>query len=195
MAVADLARWLALELREVTKKYWHLVVDSRDFAKKPSSLHIPNINELSFVKIDVKDFYMSGSADDLVRDSTCLLPHHKRELCADILYLLLASQWISTGLGHHKNVVWNVTQGSGMGLPHSGDVADLALLARAECTHVVNPAVMQDHGIIASMRFRDDILILASNKTGTAKFIHEMKNYAAISSLSLRKCTMSGLGF
>ena len=51
-----------------------------------------------------------------------------------------------------------------MGLLHSRDVADLADYNRAERGWAACPAIMEMYGIVKIWRFRDDVLVQASER-------------------------------
>ena len=60
--------------------------------------------------------------------------------------------------------IWKVCEGSGMGLLHSGDVADLAYYNRADRGWAACPVIMGAYGIVKIWRSRDDVLLLASER-------------------------------
>ena len=73
---------------------------------------------------------MSGSAEDLVQDVIVWFAEPLKSLLRRALTLLLTSQFVKSR--YFPDQFWQVVLGSGMGLPHSGGVADLALLTRME---------------------------------------------------------------
>ena len=75
---------------------------------------------------------------------------------------LLWSQLITADALPHR--VWRVVQGSGMGLPHSGELADILLLLK-EVQTVLDPSFCQQ--IRAYCRYKDD-LIIAVDDVGNA---------------------------
>ena len=50
-----------------------------------------------------------------------------------------------------------------MGLLHSGDVADVANYNRAERSWAACLVILESYGIVKIGRFRDDVLVLASD--------------------------------
>ena len=59
--------------------------------------------------------------------------------------------------------IWKVRKRSGMGLLHSRDVADLANYNRAERGWAACPVILESYGLVKIGRFRDDVLVLASD--------------------------------
>ena len=74
--------------------------------------------------------------------------------------------------------IWKVCKGSGMGLLHSGDLADLAYYNRAERNWATCPVTMKMYGIAKIWSFRDDILVLASERLKTHTYGRGMINRA-----------------
>ena len=69
--------------------------------------------------------HVSGNKDDLIADALETFDGDEKEAVeGEALYLLLGEQWIMSN--EFPDQIWKVRKGSGMGLPHSGDVADLA---------------------------------------------------------------------
>ena len=76
--------------------------------------------------IDVKHFFMSGTTDQMVSSSTEGLPVGAlKSLLQDAGFFLLYHQYIRARFANNR--VWRVKQGSGMGLGHSGVLADLSM--------------------------------------------------------------------
>ena len=63
-AFEGLARWLTVQLRQVLSKMPNLVVNSDAAAAKLAQVQIAGDEGL--IKLDVKDFYLSGSQHDIV---------------------------------------------------------------------------------------------------------------------------------
>ena len=89
-----LGAWVSMVLRkELAKpKYNHIVDSSRPFVE--SILKIKPRKEHFFAKVDVKDFYMSGTADELAKDSTSGLVDVERQLTREAILVLLDSQMV-----------------------------------------------------------------------------------------------------
>ena len=69
---------------------------------------------------------MSGTTDQLVSSSTEGLPMGAlKSLLQDVGFFLLYHQYIRARFANNR--VWRVKQGSGMGLRHSRDLADLSM--------------------------------------------------------------------
>ena len=74
--------------------------------------------------------------------------------------------------------IWKVCKGRCMGLLHAGDVADLAYYNGAERVWAACSVIMEAYGIMNIWRFRDDILVLASERFKTHAYGRGMINRA-----------------
>ena len=86
------------------------------------------------------------------------------------MHLLLDSQFVTSRSLPGRLV--EVILGSGMGLPHSGDVTDLALIHRMEVWATRN---LSPYDISVYLRFKDDILFIFKNSTLGGRFCAELK--------------------
>ena len=76
---------------------------------------------------------MSGTAAELTFDSTSHIEERNpRNLALDCLDILLTGQWVTSSNPEISHLVWEVVGGTSMGLGHSGDLAEVALLNRME---------------------------------------------------------------
>eukprot|EP00959_Pyramimonas_sp_CCMP1952_P350455 7342348-Pyramimonas_sp.AAC.1 len=76
----------------------------------------------------------------------------------DVSDFLLWNQFVVSDLIPDK--AWHVRRGSGMGLSHSGPLADAVLAASSEDRWAAHPNVLARHAIRFYGRFRDDIFIV-----------------------------------
>ena len=74
--------------------------------------------------------------------------------------------------------IWKVRKRSGMGLLHSRDVADLANYNRAERGWAACLVILESYGIVKIGRFRDDVLVLASERLKSETYGRGMINRA-----------------
>ena len=138
----------------------HLIKSTKDFTKaiskiKPEAAH-------KFAKFDIKHFYMSGEPHVLA--SLCSKAFNDlawRDAVYDAVFLLLDAQTLNTPYGVHK-----VIRGSGMGLCHSGAVAELAFYVGGEQKLISQLGALE---IALFKRFKDDIIMLF-------KTFHGLKN-------------------
>ena len=129
-----------------------------------------------WIRLDVRDFFLSGSPDDIVDDSLVGWPlGASRAAIADGLHFLLYNQFVRCKTLPDR--LWRVTLGSGMGLPHSSDVMDWTFFSKAE--RYLLP-VMSEFGVRNYYRYRDDVLIRASRaeRTMAWAFVRKLKQYA-----------------
>ena len=80
----------------------------------------------------------------------------------DVCDFLLWKQFVVSDL--LPDQAWHVRRGSGMGLSHSGPLADAVLAVSSEDRWAADPGVLSRHAIRFYGRFRDDIFIVCDNK-------------------------------
>eukprot|EP00974_Lingulodinium_polyedra_P121785 11180267-Lingulodinium_polyedra.AAC.1 len=74
---------------------------------------------------------------------------------------------------------WKVLCGSGMGLPHSADLCDSALYIIAEKNFAAKENIQRAYKIKLFVRFRDDVLIIGSDKALLKEFYWKYRELAA----------------
>lgn len=138
----------------------------------------------SMWRLDVAEFFMSGNAETLSA-TTCnaFQKPGQREAIKYAIEFLLDHQWVkSKFLGESRR--WHVTKGSGMGLPHSGAVADACFWSLCEDGFIINnKQYLEGCGVKLYLRFKDDIWIWARAASGErrcARFITELMERAKI---------------
>jgi hypothetical protein len=174
----------------------YILRDSSDLAEKLGKL---SVLAPIYYRLDVQDYFLSGSSADLCLDSTQeVLPLSKKLVLQRALRFILDRQLVTSLDSEGKQVVLQVERGSGMGLPHSGAVADTSLRNLMEKGFVDSPAILARYDIYAYYRFKDDILIIAKNRTGVRAFVLELmrksKYYAIkVEAVSGTSCKMLDL--
>ena len=127
IVTANLILWVAGELRGLLAKHGasHLLRDTAQLVRDIRGMRVPLGSYL--VKFDVKQYFMIGSPDALlyacVKDHG--LPSERADILRGALSYLLRNQYVASPFWPHRR--YHVEQGSGMGLQHSGEVADLSL--------------------------------------------------------------------
>ena len=121
---------------------------------------------------------MSGKPNDLAHLSTRTLPKQSdRALYQDVVLWLLTHQFIVSPVLDDE--FYRVVQGSGMGLQISGPVSDLSFLEVAERVWATCPRIMGAHGIRHYVRFKDDIFVIASDRTLTRTWYAQFRKLAS----------------
>ena len=181
--LAGPGKWLAIQIRKrLASLAPHLVRDSRDAAQRLNTTILAEPAKLG--KLDLKDFFLSGSRAELVRDvmelwrddSTC--SSRQREVIKTVLEVLLIHQYVTmddvftTPL--REATIYTVQKGTGMGLPQSGDISDGAFYIRCERS-VAGPESLITHKIPVCLRFRDDILLMYEDFPLMARFIERLR--------------------
>ena len=174
----SLAGFVVKSLDQVLLNYDHVLNDTAHFVGKIKTI-MPQQSHL-FCKIDVKHFFMSGSSYELASLCASLFTQDKvlHDLMYDAIFLLLDSQYIRIG------GIWpecKVVVGSGMGLTHSGSVADAAFLAATELAILPK---LREFQIDLYARFKDDVFILARSMPDLKIFFEQLKENAKPFSIS-----------
>jgi len=91
-AFGGVSAWVSKQLRLQLSSLPHLLVDSRDLCKKLKSISVND--QCYFMKFDLKDYFLSGSAGELFHDSMRGFERSDRSiLLADCLWFLLDQQF------------------------------------------------------------------------------------------------------
>jgi hypothetical protein len=154
----------------------YILRDSHDLVQKLAKI---KCSSPTFYRLDVQDFFLSGTPSALARDSTeGISPVRTRLICQRALGFMLERQLVSYQDGEDK-VYLKVTRGSGMGLMHSGACADCALRHHMETNRVDSLDHLHTKGIAAYFRFKDDILIIVEDKSLARPFILDLMSRSA----------------
>ena len=139
----------------------HLLRDTKEFVDDLRHLHWPD--GMRMVKIDIKEFYISGkpcflseACSELLCDETV----NFQQLVAKAVDWLCRNQNVQSEF--LPDLTYRVTRGSGMGLLHSGEVSDAGFWIAAE-RWLLTTSVRQWCSITYWRRFRDDIFAITSN--------------------------------
>ena len=167
-----LSRWVARELQSpLTGHVWfltssaQLVADIRTVIAEDSDY---------FVKLDVRDFYMTGTPSELTNSIKSLFPVGPRcKLLCEAVEFLLSSEYVVSKLVPGR--VFRVVRGSGMGHRHSGCIADCSFFALGKRDFAAKAQVLECFGVKRYYRYRDDVLMICSRKQGTREFFQTLR--------------------
>ena len=171
-SLEGLSQWAARELRSWLHTRCHLLKDTRQFVKLMSAQNLtrPCIDSMP------KSFFMSGRHPELVDAGIDSLPRGPRRDCLRrVLEFLLDNQYVKSRSWPDR--LWNVEEGSGMGLAHFCDRYDAALNSLAE-SWSTDPVVLREHGVRLYVRFRDDIFFIGSDRRLSASYVQELRRRA-----------------
>jgi len=151
-ALSGFSKWIAAILKPAVEELPHVVKDSYDFKSKLEAIPLlpPDAKMLT---IDLKDFFLSGDFQVLAEDAAEMVPA-KADLLKEVVGLVLNNQFVlPAGLEElHK-----CSKGSGMGLSHSGHLANSSFYVSVEKPFFnTNPK-----GLLCWLRFFDGILAKA----------------------------------
>ena len=154
------AKWLSGQIREHLGDRSHLVADSQAAKRLLGAVALCGDDDM--VKLDIKDFFLSGSLAQIKNTTReALRSHPSVNLICEVVELLVYNQYV---VGRHYATcaeygAFRVRKGSGMGLLHSGDLADL-LFDHLVDGWALRASTRQGLGIRAYVRFKDDCLVL-----------------------------------
>ena len=157
-----LSAWLAHHLREkIAKQLPHLLRGTKEFVDDLRCLHWQE--DMRMVKIDIKEFYMSGDPGVLSRACSelfCDETDDFQQLVAKAVDWLCRHQFVQSEF--LPDLTYKVIRGSAMGLLHSGEVWDAGFWVAAE-RWLLNTSVRLWCSITYWRRFRDDIFAIMNN--------------------------------
>ena len=151
--LAPMMHFVSAMLRPKLSGLYHIIRDSTDFLAKIKSLNISS--QCILVKVDVKEYFMSGTHDILVQQSSKFFDGAELHRYRDALKCVLENQFVSQG---PSSPIFQVTCGSGMGVSCSGEVSDAALYFLAEHDMLADSHFRFHCGLKAYFRFKDDIV-------------------------------------
>ena len=123
------------------------------------------------MRVDIKDFFMSGDADSLVVDACSINPSEaKRRVAERVAFFLLRHQLIRSDLLPGR--LWRVIKGSGRGLKHSSALCDAALFAKCERPFILNPVAASALGVRFYRRFKDDMFAIVGDPGKAGVWLH-----------------------
>eukprot|EP00959_Pyramimonas_sp_CCMP1952_P341889 7161943-Pyramimonas_sp.AAC.1 len=144
---SSLSHWLIPVLRaKLNVRAPHLLKDSGDLVSRLS--RIKPTGRWHMAKVDVKDFYMCGTREEICSEVLSLWEDWDpmKRIVAKVVEFLLEAQYIADPWDEPHDTVHGVGTGTGMGLPHSGDLADVTLLALMEIK-LLKREILNHHGI------------------------------------------------
>ena len=171
-------------IRDKMKDMPHLLRDSDDFLFKLSSVRM--LDGDLFVKVDVKDLFMSGRTQRIANISTSAAPSAVngkagfRGLFKDLVSHVMSTQFVSNCQRLRlESVIFNVIIGSGMGLKCSGELSDYAFYILCEVSFLLCPEIRRRFNIRTYFRFKDDMFFIIGGDRDTRKvFYEELKTRA-----------------
>ena len=164
-----LSAWAEHELKLQLKPYKHILRNSAEFVRSVAGSGIPDGALL--MRVDIEDFFMSGTVEDLVSTTTPLIPYGKREVFRRALAFLLNHQYVVSDIIPEHT--YKVVRGTGMGLRHSGAVADASFFTLVEhdfATDDMEDRLHISYGISHYYRFKDDIFFVAEHRDSGMEF-------------------------
>ena len=150
-------------LRPAIKRIQHLLRNSLEVKEALLRLRLPK--DATFIKLDIKDYYLSGEHQEFIEASVQCVEVAWQSLYREVLTYLLDNQYVEDTVGQSVTKHFRVVLGAGMGVPYAGDLCDITFWFLAERNFVDNKIVLNKFSIYSYHRFRDDVLIIAG---GTA---------------------------
>ena len=171
-AMGGLSVWLMKQLQPVLDKMEHIVKDSFELVRRIKD-YGEVTSETTLIRVDVKEFYMSGNAETLSQEASKLVPPGpRRELIREVAEWLLMNQYIVSR--EITDRTWRVQLGSGMGQQHSGALADACFWSLVD-TWILSRNVCKAFNIGLYLRFKDDLLFVTRQKQKWRDMFNIMK--------------------
>ena len=184
-----ISKFIMFCLRPALATIPHLMINSEAVCKRLRDRHFPT--DLTFVKIDVDDFFMTGEHSELIRLSCEAVDAHWRPLYRAALRLALSSQYIT-----NDGDLFQVVVGAGMGVMYSGDLCDLVFYWGTERGLLDNNNILRKLGIVQYMRYKDDILILCDNDVvQRGRMLRAMRKRSGVWKLKLEQVSSNDVTF
>ena len=166
-------RYISMLLRKKLDTCDHLLKNSQQLIAKLRTTLIPLDGKL--LKLDVKDFYMSGEHRVLGQTTGDVIAGEEAARARRLTTCILQNQLLR--IPSIDDEIFHVKVGSGMGMTFSGDVSDAAFYWMAERDFVLQPATRQRYCIYLYVRYKDDILtILGGTRETRAEFVRVFRS-------------------
>ena len=170
---AGVARWISMQCRQATNHVDHILTTTHSFVATASRMAVPA--NACMIRLDVEDFFLSGDPMSIINDALMAFTGARRLVMKDALTFVLQNQFVTTP--EFPDKVWRCRVGTGMGLQHSGDLCDLTFYMKAE-KWFMEDNVLEDFGVLLYQRYRDDIIIVYTDRSGIYDFVRELKRRA-----------------
>ena len=169
---AGLSCWLTCQLQPILNAEQHILRDCPEFVRRLRLVPHPEETD-TMIRIDIKEFFMSGTAEQLSSTACQIIPGGpRRELVQRVARFLLESQYLFSS---RTEGLWRVTQGSGQGQQHSGAIADAVFLVLVDWW-VRRASVLKAFSVKEYCRFKDDIFMITGDKKRWKDMLHCMKH-------------------
>ena len=155
------------------------------------------------LKLDIKDFFLSGDGDKLVNDALVDIHDPDLDLLRSALEFLTENQFVQLPkMKGAKNPTrksdpifdqwWRCIVGTGMGLPHSGSLANSAFAGRVERTWLSRESTKAAYGIFLYARYMDDIIVVLRRDFKLVRqFIQELSHRSGYFIMQVESCSLA----
>ena len=131
--------------------------------------------DAAFIKIDIKDYFMSGRVWQLSELAAKVLHPSKKEKFVHLCSAILDNQYVAVDDNTHLKAEF----GAGMGMSCSGSISDAAFTMLAEEPFVLKPAVRRRFKVYNFFRFKDDCLaIVGGDVHNRARFVNALRYHS-----------------
>ena len=152
--------------------------------------------EPRFAKLDIKDFYMRGSAAKHASVAFLDEKSDLRRALRGALEALIGFQYVKVEHECADEGYYWVQEGSGMGQIASGEIADTTFLELAEAKFASLSSIQHEYRIQAYIRYRDDIIIIGDDVDLLRAFIWTIKDMVrGVYELELSEYSRSSISF
>ena len=141
------------------------------------------------MKEDIKDFFMTGEANELIKPCVEAVQKGYKKPMQEALEFLIENQFVQIP---DEDRAWRVRRGSGMELPNSGDVFDIAYLMN-DRKFSVNGEIIKNYDVNAYYRYKDDMVLIINNTgSNVPRVWYKLKICAAPFEIKLESIAQDG---
>jgi len=163
-----LATWLSWRLGKDLKRIPYLITNTQRMVRKLAFL--PTRPGSVIALLDIKSYFMSGTSNQLLEGLEGFVNNARdKDTILLVAKFLLEHQYVMNPI---TKTIFQVVHGSGMGLPHSGELCDAVFNFLVEQKTINNQEWLDEFGVQAYCRFKDDIMLIMHQERVHDLFTH-----------------------
>ena len=165
------AAWLMQKLQVKLSSCDHILPDSNALVQRLARLSWKST--FRFTKLDVKDFYLTGSHEDIIDLASRDFEGNEANVVALTVRFLCSTQFVTSRWFPGR--LWRATRGTGIGLKRSGHLTDYCFYRLVE-RKLFRTGKLEEWNVVAWFRFKDDILIVSDGDVPIDDVMASMAN-------------------
>ena len=173
--LAGLGFFIKLQCQRLMAGFTHLIANSSDLVVKLKEVRLPPGDNI-MAKIDLKDYFMTGTPAELATIASKPLEGDLRKLMYDVVFHCCSNQYIQC---EWLEGAWKVEEGTGMGINYSGELSDWVFYCLAERRWTLKTGMRTTFGLHYWARFKDDAIAIMTKNERFLDFFGGLRNTAA----------------